>query len=186
MTARTYSLATPATATVRAAGALDQRQIKLTADRIGTVVLPWWPDEIAWSGMAATYEEQARPGRLPLLLRSGAGLQELRIGTVVRPRDLGGERAVSSDGAASARSGESLSPAISSILDTLRLMSRAVKPVTVSIAGRSGSYRITDLGITELEWSTEGSPLVAEISLTLLQASEAAVPVGPIRGKGGR
>ena len=151
----------------------DQRQVKLTAPRIGTVTLPWWPDEIAWSGMASTYDEQERPGRRPLLLRQGVGLEELRIGTVVRTRDIEGVGGIEAT-------------SISDTLTKLRAMSRAVKPVTVSLAGRSAAYRITDLGITELEWNTDGYPLVAEISLTLLEASEAAVPVGPIRGKGSR
>jgi hypothetical protein len=150
---------------------LDQRQVRITAPRLGTVTLPWWPDEIAWSGMAATYDEQERPGRRPLLLRQSVGLEELRVGTVVRTRDIegvGGLEATS----------------ISGTLTKLREMSRAVKPLTVNLAGRSGQYRITDLGITELEWNADGYPLVAEISLTLLESSEAAVPVGPIRGKG--
>jgi|LakMenE18May11ns_1017448.scaffolds.fasta_scaffold9450342_2 hypothetical protein len=150
-------------------GALDTRQIKLTTDRIGTVVLPWWPDEIAWSGMAATYAEQERPGRRPLLLRQGVGLEELRIGTVVRPADL----VTSSKG--------EMGVAVSQVLDTLREMSRAVAPCTASIAGRSATYRITDLGITELEWDGGGQPIVAEVSLTLVQASDAAIPVGPIK-----
>lgn len=151
-------------------GALDARQIKLTTDRIGTVVLPWWPDEIAWAGMTATYAEQERPGRRPLLLRQGVGLEELRIGTVVRPADVEG-------------TGSTGVP-VSRILDTLRQMSRAVAPCTASLAGRSASYRITDLGITELEWGADGHPIVAEVSMTLLQTSDAAVPVGPIKRRG--
>lgn len=149
------------------AGALDARQIKLTTDRIGSIVLPWWPDEIAWANMTATYAEQERPGRAPLLLRQGVGLEELRIGTVIRPADVEGAG--------------STGVAVSQILDTLRLMSRAVAPCTASIAGRSGSYRITDLGIVELEWGADGHPIVAEVSMTLVRASDAAVPVGPIK-----
>lgn len=156
---------------------VDQRQVRLTSGQLGTVVLPWWPEEITWGGMAATYDEQERPGRKPLLLRTGAGLEELRIGTVVRPRDLAGSGTV---GAA----GEDMSPSISSILDALRAMSVARQPITVAIAGRSALYRMTDLGITELEWSSSGSPLVAELSLTLKAASEAAIPVGPIKRPG--
>lgn len=173
MSARTIALPRAATVSPKASPSLERRQVRLTSSRLGTVVLPWWPDEIAWGSMAATYEEQERPGRLPLLLRSGVGLEELRIGTVVRPRDLEG----SGTGAAT-------SPTVASILDTLRGMSRAIMPITVSIAGRSSSYRMTDLGITEIEWDSAGNPLAAEISITLKAASEAVVPVGPVKGKG--
>lgn len=157
---------------------VDQRQVRLTSGQLGTVVLPWWPEEITWGGMAATYDEQERPGRKPLLLRTGAGLEELRIGTIVRPRDLEGSGDVGTSG------GTDVSPTISTMLYTLRAMSRAQQPITVAIAGRSALYRITDLGITELEWSSSGSPLVAELSLTLKAASEAAIPVGPIKRPG--
>lgn len=175
MSRRVRTLVAPPPGTTRDTRSVDQRQVRLTSPQLGTVVLPWWPDEIAWGNMANTYDEQERPGRTPLLLRSGAGLEELRVGTVVRPRDLEGSGDVGTSG------GTDISPTISTMLDTLRAMSRARQPITVAIAGRSALYRITDLGLTELEWSATGHPLVAEVSLTLKAASEAAVPVGPIK-----
>ena len=143
------------------------RQVRLSAPVIGTVVLPWWPDEIALSNYASVYETQARPGRTPLLLRSGDSLPELRIGCLV-----------STTTAEVGRVGN-----VSTVLAALRRMASAPKPLTVKVASRSGRYRLTDLGITELDWDTDGQPISAEVSITLISASDAAVPIGPIKKK---
>lgn len=141
------------------------RQVRISAPTVGTVVLPWWPDEIASANLAGVYEEQARPGRTPLLLRSGDPLPELRIGCIVsttsadKPGNVG------------------------QIMSGLRRLALAKKPVAVKLASRSAQYRMTDLGITELDWDADGEPSSAEVSLTLMSASDAAVPVGPIKKK---
>lgn len=155
------------TATIRVPGYESEvtRQVRISAPAIGTVVLPWWPDEIASANLAGVYEEQARPGRTPLLLRSGDPLPELRIGCIVST--------TSAD-----RPGS-----VATVIAGLRRLALAKKPVDVKLASRSASYRITDLGITELDWDTTGEPSSAEVSLTLLSASDAAVPVGPIKKK---
>jgi hypothetical protein len=153
--------------TVRLAGYESDigRQVRISAPKLGTVVLPWWPDEIASANLAGVYEEQLRPGRTPLLLRSGDPLPEVRIGCIVST--------TSADERGS----------VSTVLDGLRKMSLAKKPVDLKLASRSSTYRITDLGITELDWDVDGNPSSAEVSLTLLSASDAAVPVGPIKKK---
>lgn len=144
------------------------RQVRISAPTIGTVVLPWWPDEIAESNLAGIYEQQARPGRRPLLLRSGSPLPELRIGCIVST--------TSADTPGS----------VAGVLAALRTLALARKPVDVKLASRSAAFRITDLGISELDWDTDGQPSSAEVSLTLVSASDAAVPVGPIKKKAGR
>lgn len=141
------------------------RQVRISAPAIGTVVLPWWPDEIAAGNLAGVYEEQPRPGRSPLLLRSGDPLPELRIGCIVST--------TTADAAGN----------VGQVVAGLRRLALAKKPVDVKLASRSASYRITDLGITELDWDSNGEPSSAEVSLTLLSASGAAVPVGPIKKK---
>jgi hypothetical protein len=140
------------------------RQLTLFAPIVGTVVLPWWPDEIASSALAGVYETQDRPGRQPLLLRSGDPLPEIRVGCVVstsNPDQPGN---------------------VANVLTALRTLAvRAKFPITVKMASRTGRYRITDLGITELEWDKSGEPTMAEVSLTLTTASGTVIPVGPIR-----
>lgn len=154
-------------ATVRVPGYTSDvnRQVRLSAPSLGTVVLPWWPDEIAGANLAGIYEEQLRPGRRPLFLRQGDPLPELRIGCVVSTT-------------AAERPGN-----VNNVLAALRRMAVAAKPVTVKLASRSARYRVTDLGITELDWDNRGRPSSAEVSLTLISASDAAVPVGPIKKK---
>lgn len=155
------------TATITVPGYQSEvtRQVRISAPAIGTVVLPWWPDEIAGANLAGIYEEQGRPGRTPLLLRSGDPLPELRIGCIVST--------TSADQPGN----------VGQVIAGLRRLALAKKPVDVKLASRSASYRITDLGITELDWDTNGEPSMAEVSLTLLSASDAAVPVGPIKKK---
>lgn len=155
-------------ATIRVPGYQSQvtRQVRLYAPVIGTVVLPWWPDEIATGNIASTYETQARPGRAPLLLRSGDSLPEVRIGCLV-----------------STTAAESAVGNISTVLSGLRRMASARVAVALRLASRSARYRITDLGITELDWDSTGAPISAEVSITLVSASDAAVPVGPIKKK---
>ena len=155
------------TTTVRVPGYQSEvtRQVRISAPVIGEVVLPWWPDEISSGSLAGIYETQDRPGRTPLLLRSGDPLPELRVGCIVatnNPEQPGN---------------------VGQVLTALRRMATAKKPVTVKLASRSATYRITDLGITELDWDTSGEPSSAEVSLTMTSASDAAVPVGPIKKK---
>jgi hypothetical protein len=141
------------------------RQVRLSAPTVGQVVLPWWPDEIASGNQAGVYETQDRPGRSPLLLRSGDPLPELRVGCIVatnNPEQPGN---------------------VGQVITALRRMAVVKKPVTVKLASRSARYRITDLGITELDWDASGEPSQAEVSLTMTTASDAAVPVGPIKRK---
>ena len=154
-------------ATIRVPGYASEvtRQVRISAPVIGEVVLPWWPDEISSASLAGIYETQDRPGRTPLLLRSGDPLPELRVGCIVatnNPEQPGN---------------------VAQVLTALRRMATAKKPVTVKLASRSATYRITDLGITELDWDTSGEPSSAEVSLTMTSASDAAVPVGPIKKK---
>jgi hypothetical protein len=154
-------------ATIRVPGYQSEvtRQVRISAPAVGEVVLPWWPDEIGASNLAGIYETQDRPGRTPLLLRSGDPLPELRIGCIVTTVNTG-------------QAGN-----VASVLTALRALATAKKPVSVKLASRSAAYRITDLGITELDWDTDGQPSSAEVSITMTSASDAAVPVGPIKKK---
>lgn len=152
-------------ATVRVSGYAGKvtRQMRITAPTVGTVVLPWWPDDISLDGLAGIYETQDRPGRAPLLLRSADPLPELRVGCIVSTKNMGAPGNVSKT------------------LIALRRMAVVKKPVTVKLASRSGRYRFTELGITELEWDRNGQPSSAEVSMTFTRESDAAIPVGPIR-----
>ena len=143
-----------------------QRQARLICAGI-TVILPWWPDEVAWNQMAYAWGEQNRPGRAPLLLLEAQTLPEVQIGFILAYRS---NRFV--EDAAS----------IQPTLDALRKTAVSGQPAQLMLAARdTGRWRVTDFSYTELEWAAEGSPLRAEVSLTLKRAQDAAAPVGPVR-----
>lgn len=146
----------------------NERKMRLYVRGIGTVVLPYYPEDIQFSGLSANYEEQRRPGRQPLLIRTGLSLREMRVGVVVSRQNL------------EARAEGNVQP----ILKTLGVMSRSKQPVEVKLAGRKSRWRMTDLGITELDWSRKGLAILAEVSMTFVELSDATVPVGPIKNPG--
>lgn len=132
-----------------------------------TVILPWWPDEVAWNQMAYTWNEQTRPGRAPLLLLESQTLPEIQLGFVLayRPTNFVSDA-------------QNIQPT----LNTLRKMATSKKPAQLVLASReTGRWRVTDFSYTELDWAPDGSPIRAEVSLTLKRAQDAAAPVGPVR-----
>lgn len=142
------------------------RQARLIGSGI-TVILPWWPDEVAWSQMAYAWGEQNRPGRAPLLLLENQTLPEVQVGFILAYRStLFVEDA----------------PSIQPTLNDLRAIAISGEPAQLMLAARdTGRWRVTDFSYTELEWAAEGSPIRAEVSLTLKRAQDAAAPVGPVR-----
>lgn len=142
------------------------RQARLIGAGI-TVILPWWPDEVAWNQMAYAWGEQNRPGRAPLLLLENQTLPEVQVGFILAYRST---RFV--EDAAS----------IQPTLNDLRNIAISKEPAQLMLAARdTGRWRVTDFSYTELEWAAEGSPIRAEVSLTLKRAQDAAAPVGPVR-----
>lgn len=131
-----------------------------------TVILPWWPDEIAWNTMAYSWTEQPRPGRAPLLLQDAKTLPEISLGFVLayKPTTF----------VADARS-------IQPVINDLRTIATSETPAQLMLAARdTGRWRITDFAVTELDHAAEGSPIRAEISMTLKRAQDASAPIGPV------
>lgn len=131
-----------------------------------TVILPWWPDEIAWNTMAYSWTEQPRPGRAPLLLQDAKTLPEISLGFVLayKPTTF----------VADARS-------IQPVINDLRTIATSETPAQLMLAARdTGRWRVTDFAVTELDHATEGSPIRAEISMTLKRAQDASAPIGPV------
>lgn len=142
----------------------DTDLVRLICPSIGTLVLPWWPEEIENSGWAAGWAETERPGRAPILTRSSDPLPSLRI-----PFTL---RASSPD--------QSMRTAV----DLVRSLA-AAKPVVQLMLGQSdrGQWRIVEAAASETDWAANGEPSVVDVILQLRAASNAADPVGPIRKK---
>jgi hypothetical protein len=137
--------------------------VRIQAKGVGTIRLPWWPEEIRQDRLAPVWETQDRPGREPVLLRRGLSIPEVRIGGIVGTRDGG------------------LTGNVGPLLAKLEKAANVSTPVILRIATRSGRYRITDLSITELDWANNGQPREAEVSIVLTGASNASIPVGPVK-----
>jgi len=140
------------------------QQARLICPGIGTLTLPWWPAEVENSGWAAGWAETERPGRAPLLTRASDPLPSLRIPFILR--------------------GTTPDESVQDELDIVRALA-AAKPVVQLMLGRSdrGQWRITEAAATETDWAANGEPSIVDVMLQLRKASDAAIPVGPIRKK---
>lgn len=140
----------------------DPARARLVAADL-VVVLPVWPDGIEFTGAADSWEQQGRPGRMPLLRRTGLALPTVRVDDL--PVGVG--------------------PLTRSCLPTisaLRRLARMRTPARLWTAGADrGRWRVTELGWTETDWAPSGQPSRATVSMTLTAASDPAVPVGPVR-----
>ena len=140
----------------------EAQQARMIAAGLPVLVLPWWPSEVESSGWAPNYAETERPGRAPLLKRSDDPLPSLRIAFTLRAADV-----------------------TVSIQDTLQLVQvyAAAKPIVQLMLGQSdrGHWRITDAGANEVDWAANGEPSIADVAISLRAASDASIPVGPIK-----
>lgn len=142
-------------------GALD-RSMRIYTPSVGVTHLPWIPTEIAVSNLAAAWEEGNRPGRTPVLRRTGLNLPKTRLAFTVT--NGGG-----------------------SIAQTLaELAAHAAAADSSSLlfaAANRGVQHITELSATETDWDQYGNPVKATVDMTLTAASDASVPIGPVKKK---
>lgn len=138
-----------------------QDRARLLCSNGASLDLPWWPDEVESSGLAASWVETARPGRTPLLTRSAEPLPSVRIVFTV--------------------SGATLADSAKAWVDAVRALAVA-RPVVQLLLGRSdrGTFRVVDATVLEREWAANGDPSVAEVIIELRSASDVTVPVGPV------
>lgn len=163
----TYALAMPPHGGLRAPN--TKRMARLYSQGVGTVILPWWPSDVAWDGLAPAWEQQPRPGRKPLLLRSGESLPTLRIGCVV----------------AAPTPDTSVWP----VLNGLGKIAASPYVCALSLGSRLSYWRVSQFSYTELDWTSAkdgqfGACSKAEVSLELTQPSDASIPMGPVKPKG--
>lgn len=142
----------------------ENQRARLICPGVGTLTLPWWPSEVEGSGWAANWAETERPGRAPLLTRASDPLPSVRLAFTLRTG--------------------SVTESIQDDLDMVQELS-AAKPVIQLMLGQSnrGQWRITDAGANEVDWAANGEPSVADVIITMREASDASIPVGPIKKK---
>lgn len=130
-----------------------------------TLELPWWPTEITETASGWNVEELDRPGQTALAVLSTRTARTFSIGFTLRHTDY--------------------TWSIKGMLADLRKLSRARKPSTLVLGQQSlGLFRLEPPQITVIESAVDGSPSVADVSLTLVAASDAEVNVGPIKFSG--
>jgi len=130
-----------------------------------TLELPWWPSEVEYSGLAADYVETPRPGRSPLVTRSGEQSEKLRIAFTLRENDV--------------------NVSVRGYVEALRVIARA-KPLAQLMLGvqNRGLWHITEAGYVETDWAANGEPSVVDVILQLIYpGDDAGIVVGPIRPK---
>jgi hypothetical protein len=150
------------TATIRGQEPPAQSKVRLQIPGLA-VTLPWWPSGIEWEDLADTWTQQGRPGRLPLLLRTSRTLPTLRMDFT-----LGTDFQVSTE----------------ATLEGLRKMAASKKPIAVWLGSLDrGQWRITDFSVSEREWAENGQASIADVGLALTRLSNAAIPIGPVKGR---
>lgn len=138
------------------------RSAALVHPNIGTVTLPWWPDDIENTDLARTYAEFSRPGLPPLLTPEARPLDTYNLSFALMPQDYSEGNVVE-------------------VVDGLKRMADATKPVSLVLARSSrGLFHITGLSITERDHTARGNPRWADVSMTLKRASDYTVKVGPV------
>lgn len=142
------------------------RQAALVHPKVGTVLLPWWPDDIEQGDLARTYSEFSRPGRAALLTPESRPLDTYTLSFSLLDADYGGS--------------------VGPVVESLRLMADATKPVSLVLARSArGLFHITGLSIAERDHTARGNPRWADVSMTLKRASDYTVKVGPVVSGGG-
>lgn len=148
------------------------RQAALVHPAVGTVFLPWWPDDIEQADLARVYSEFARPGRSPLLTPEARPLDTYNLSFTLMGEVTNGVGTY----------GQSVGP----VVEALRLMADKPKPVSLVLAKSSrGLFHITGLSIAERDHTARGNPRWADVSMTLKRASDYTVKVGPVIRGGG-
>lgn len=127
-----------------------------------TLDLPWWPDDVEMSGLAPGYVDTDRPGRAALSTRSTEPLPTLRVGFTV--------------------SGTYWNHSQRLLLDAVTALA-AARPLTRLVLGQrdTGLWQVRDAGWVESDWTDDGDPAEAEVTIELKRAAAAVDPVGPIK-----
>lgn len=140
------------------------RTLLLFCPGVATVQLPWWPEEVERANLGRTWEEITRTGRQPLLLSSGKNLQEYNLGFTLRAKEMGVSMADN--------------------IAAIEAMADSQIPISLVMASTvRGLFHITALGIVETEHNFAGHPTVVDVTMTLKEASDAVVIVGPVPRK---
>lgn len=140
------------------------RALRMFTREAGLLRLPFVPEAISTSDAADVWETIDRPGRKPILIRSGKNLEKLSFAA----RLYSGGRS------------------IAGMQKQLRQLAASQDPIVVTFADDDrGVFRITGLAFTDTDETSGGKPTESVADIELTEDSDAAPVVGPVpRGRG--
>lgn len=150
-----------AEADARAAG---DRRMRMYTREAGLLRLPLIPVSRSTTDVQDVWEEVDRPGRAPLLIRTGKNLEKLAFGAELYDRGR----------------------SVADYQRLLRRLARSEDPTVVILsAEHMGTFRITGLAFTDTNENADGKPTRSTADIELTEDSDASPIVGPVpRGKG--
>ena len=157
----TVTLQGTAEADARASG---DRRLRLFTREAGLLRLPWVPETLSTSDAHdGVWEEVPRPGRKPLLIKTGRNLAKLAFAARLY------------DG------GRSVAP----LQKQLRALSKSKDPIVVTFSQHErGVFRMTGLAFTDTQEGSGGRPVESVADIELTEDSDAAPVLCPVpRGK---
>lgn len=157
------SIDRPALAEAPARGTHPKAQLVTES---GTVLtLPYAPRGASLGGWADPFSTQDRPGRKPLVTRDGDGLATMGITITLAKLDH-----------------QATIEAELALLRTIAASGERITVVNLS-PSEAGPWRLADLGIeAELRQHGTNNITTATVSLSLIEASDAAPTLGPVSG----
>lgn len=158
----TLTIGRPASATARKP---THPKAMLITDSGRRLVLPYAPNEVEHSGLADTFDTLDRPGRKPLLTRTGEGLHVCSFDILLAHPDH--------------------QQPVEGLLATLCRIADSGERVTLSLSALEAgvSWKLTDVTLnTALRQHGTNAVTRATAALTFTEASDATVNVGPLTG----
>lgn len=137
----------------------------LVCPGVGSLALPWWPDEIERAAMTPSWVDTARPGRTPDVARGNEPLPTRRISFALSGTDLATQ-------------------SVEEWLTRLEQMAKATSPTQIVLGEvDAGRWLITELSIVERDWTDNGTCSAADVVMAMRRPSAATTVVGPIKPK---
>ena len=132
---------------------------------------PFGPQVFTATGFAPTYETVARPGRYPLLLRSGNSLPTLAFTLPITGFDphfsYRPDTQYSSEG----------------YMSRIIAIANTTRPIQISYNYMTrGLWRLTDLSIDTVALTVTNKPAQANLTVTFTRMSNLSIPLGPTSG----
>jgi LysM repeat protein len=128
------------------------------------ITVPYAPQSVQMSGLAATYQNADRPGRTPLVLRSGLPLPVMTMELTIAAKDH--------------------QTSVENILALFRNLAASTERVQVTLGpSEGGLWRLTTMDVNSTMRAHGSNQITrATVNVTFTRASDPATNVGPLSG----